>query len=59
MDPKITQKTRSSEQRKLRVMVEREVTAILKATGRGPQTNVEEALVRAIYSPDRRLTPQS
>lgn len=54
MDPKKKQKARSKAQAEVRRLVDREVTPVIQAH-RGPATPVEEAFVRAIYAPDRRL----
>jgi hypothetical protein len=55
MDPKKTQKARASAQHDVRKMVDRELTSQIKNRGTGPHGPVEEALVRAVYAPDRRL----
>lgn len=52
-DPRRAQAQRADEQNRLRAMVNREVSAIV--AGRGPRTDVEEAFVRAVYAPDKRL----
>jgi len=54
LNPLITQKARSIAQDATRKLVEREITPIIQAQ-RGPNTLAEEAFVRAIYSPDKRL----
>jgi hypothetical protein len=53
MDPKKYQLDRAHQQKLVRILVEREVSAALKRSG--PTNDVEYALVRAIYNPDRRL----
>lgn len=56
-DPRRAQVQRDDAQNRLRAMVNREVTSILsgRSASRGTITDVEEAFVRAVYAPDKRL----
>lgn len=55
MNPAVKRKAQEKAQKSTRKMVDREVTAILKGRGKGPQSDVEDSFIRAIYAPDRRL----
>jgi hypothetical protein len=55
VNPAVKRKAQEKAQKSTRKMVDREVTAILKGRGKGPQSDVEDSFIRAIYAPDRRL----
>lgn len=54
MNPIVARRAQEVAQDAVRKLVEREVTPIIQAQG-GPNTLAEEAFIRAIYSPDKRL----
>jgi hypothetical protein len=53
-DCRFAQAERRVAQARVRELVAREVTPVIRAQ-RGPDGPVQEALVRAVYNPDRRL----